>query len=67
MAAGSTPSSFWLRLCQWGLIKFWSARLGPQFENQTHGAPLSFASGVLWPKNLEGLDCLWKSIYKLHT
>lgn len=34
MTVGSTPSSYWLSLCQWGLIKFWKACLGPQFETK---------------------------------
>lgn len=34
MTVGSTPSSYWLSLCQWGLIEFWEACLGPQFESK---------------------------------
>lgn len=53
MTVGPTPSSYWLSLCQWGLIEFWEAYL-------------SFASGVLWPKIGKAL-AVSRSPYLLHT
>lgn len=66
MTVGSTPSSYWLSLCQWGLIEFWEACLGPQFETKPTVPQFPLPQVFMWPKILKAL-AVSVQLYQLHT